>query len=485
MKGRTDHFTDHDWLYLIIKFGKLRLSWNQSKKDEFTNLYHQYGEQFLILRSKLMALRMQMEDMVAEYDDRHNRLQFSLPSRQYLTRKIKKCIPAQRVQNIINEAKNGINSVKYDISGQLLKNEKLYDVRHNRFFARLVIACNEHGTYTPPESAKWELIEKQLEVAGQKHAFPDRFSRDKVLDSWISEAVIPESACGGRTLQITREGKTYYVKFMRAGEDVRQFVREKTIHEMLHNSGFTKRLRSEIPVSRGLYQHPYDSKFDQFDDTLATCTDSQAKKYVYSYCFSASSDYVAYAYQTAPEQSVNIYKASESGLKKAASDIGTFARHGLMFDGIIPAHHSTKNKNEQRKWLSLGGVFEDSVRGGTGNYARYPGLMLDWSHTATNRPDISQSGLRDLGDSTHINNVTNESDIFKEYGISGTFHFEPVRNALVFFNALLDNFVAIFLLYGRLHQTGQEYHYHNPHAVRKLERFMEDIMDNFLREIFR
>ena len=485
LEGNTKNFTDSEWLYLIFKFGKLRFSkcrTCQWKKEELMKLYDEYGEKFLFLRSKLMMLRSKVEDLVSQYDAKIKKKQYGYgftSSRRKLTHELKANIPAHQVHKIVSEARTGIERVEYNITEQILIDEDIFCTHHNMLFAKLVITCNEHSQYTPPEANTWTSTEDAIKTACNNIKFPESFQQSHKLDQWISDAIMPQSVCGGRTLQIHKNGKTYYFKFLRQGEDINQFVREKVMHEILHNSGFTKHLKSEIPVFVGLYAHPYNSKFEQFDDKLAIHTDHQGNQRVYAYCFTASEDYVAYAYQTTPEQPEDIYQSSDMGLRKAAYDIGFFARHGTIFDSILPVLHSTRNGS--RKWLSLGGVFADCTDVDARNYTRYPGLIVDWSRTATNRPDISKSGLRDLGDSVFINHITREYHIFKEFGIFPNLHFEKVLKTLVFFNTLLDNFVAIILLYGRLHQSDPQYHYHNREAVQKLEVFIENVLDDFLQ----
>ena len=489
LEGNTKNFTDSEWLYLIFKFGKLRFSKCPScqwKKAELMKLYHEYGEKFLFLRSKLMMLRMKVEDLVSQYVENIRKKQYDhgfAPPRKYLTQELKANIPIHhQVHKIVSEARTGIERVEYNITEQILMDENIFCTRHNMLFAKLVITCNEYNQYTPPEANTWALTEDVLKTVCNNTKFPESFQSSSELDQWISDAIMPHSVCGGRTLQIHKNGKTYYFKFFRQGEDIDQFIREKAMHEMLQNSGFDQHLKSEIPVCVGLYAHPYNSKLEQFDDKLAIHTDHQGNQRVYTYCFTASEDYVAYAYLTTPEQPEDIYQSSDMGLRKAAYDIGFFARHGAIFDSILPVLHSTRDGS--RKWLSLGGVFADCNDANATNYARYPGLIVDWSRTATNRPDISKSGLRDLGDSIFINHITREYHIFKEFGIFPNLHFEKVLKTLVFFNTLLDNFVAIILLYGRLHQSDPQYHYHNREAVQKIEVFIENVLDNFLQGYF-
>ena len=481
LEGNTKNFTDSEWLYLILKFGKLRFSGRAKwKNDKLMELYDKYGEKFLFLRSKLMMLRVKIEDAVSHYDEKHKKSYNSpLPSRRFLTPKLQTRVTVDQIHEIINEARTGIERVQYNITEQLLMDEEIINIHHNMLFAKLVITCNEHSQYTPPSANTWAQTENELKAACQNTKFPESFQSCSELDQWISDAIMPHSVCGGRTLQIAKNGKTYYFKFLRQGEDINQFIREKAMHEVLYKSGFAKHLKSEIPECVGLYSHPYDSQLDQFDDKLAIHTDHQGNQRVYAYCFTASEDYVAYAYQTTPEQPEDIYQSSDLGLRKAAYDIGFFARHGAIFDSILPVLHSTRDGS--RKWLSLGGVFANCHWSEAQNYARYPGLIEDWSHTATNRPDISKSGLRDFGDSIFINHITREYHIFEEYGISPDFHFEKVLKILVFFNTLLDNFVAIILLYGRLHRSDSQYHYHNREAVQKLEVFIENVLDDFLQ----
>ena len=482
LEGNTKNFTDSEWLYLILKFGKLRFSGYSAewKNDKLMELYDKYGEKFLFLRSKLMMLRVKIEDAVSHYDEKHKKSDSSaLPNRSFLTSKLQTKVTVDQIHEIINEARTGIERVQYNITEQLLMDEEIFDAHHNMLFAKLVITCNERSQYTPPSANTWAQTENALKAACENTKFPESFQSSNELDQWISDAIMPHSVCGGRTLQIAKNGKTYYFKFLRQGEDINQFIREKAMHEVLHESGFAKHLKSEIPECVGLYSHPYDSQLDQFDDKLAIHTDHQGDKRVYAYCFTASEDYVAYAYQITPEQPEDIYQSSELGLRKAAYDIGFFARHGAIFDSILPVLHSTRHGS--RKWLSLGGVFANCGWADTRNYARYPGLIEDWSRTATNRPDISKSGLRDLGDSIFINHITREYHIFEEYGISPDFHFEKVLKNLVYFNTLLDNFVAIILLYGRLHRSDSQYHYHNREAVQKLGVFIENVLDDFLQ----
>ena len=301
LEGNTKNFTDNEWLYLIVKFGRLRFGSRRPdewKKEELMELYDKYGEKFLFLRSKLMMLRVKIEDAVSHYDEKHKKsYSYALPNRSLLTSQLQTKVTVDQIHEIINEARTGIERVQYNITEQLLMDEEIFNIHHNMLFAKLVITCNEHSQYTPPSANTWAQTENELKAACKNTKFPESFQSCSELDQWISDAIMPHSVCGGRTLQIAKNGKTYYFKFLRQGEDINQFIREKAMHEVLQESGFKKHLKSEIPECVGLYSHPYDSKLDQFDDKLAIHTNHNGDKRVYAYCFTASEDYVAYAYQ--------------------------------------------------------------------------------------------------------------------------------------------------------------------------------------------
>ncbi len=468
IEGRTENFTNNDWLYLIIKMGKRRLPFMSNKRALLKKMHGIYGEVFMEKRSELNISRLKLEaELMKQKGGRRRKL-----SKQLLKRIP---VPDTILQEIISKTKKGEFIYKNTSTKKLSSPESIFDISHNDFFSWLVIACNNNNQFSPPEVDAWAQIEKKI-----KEDFDHSvFNINKKVGLLLSTARMPESICGGRTLQVTEDGSTYYIKFIRDGEEPMEFIREKSMHEALHEPSYENKFKSEIPVSQGLFKYPYNSEFEQFDDRIKIHTDIDGSKYVQGYCFRASPDYAVYAWNQDDAHPDKIHEASENGFKAAAFDIGAFARQGLTFDGLIPIQHSTNNQG--RKWLSLSGVFGDDNFAHTINYDRNPGIMLKWLSSGTNRPDIGRSGLRDFGDSTFINDITDESAIFKEFGIRKTSHFEKTRNSLVFFNALLDNFVAIFILYGRLHQQDKSYHYHNPQAISELKAFIESIMGNFLQ----
>ena len=98
---------------------------------------------------------MKVEDLVSQYDEKINKKQYDhgfAPSRRCLTHELKANIPAHQVYKIVSEARKGIECVEYNIAEQILMDEDIFQTHHNMLFAKLVITCNEHSQYTPPEA---------------------------------------------------------------------------------------------------------------------------------------------------------------------------------------------------------------------------------------------------------------------------------------------------------------------------------------------
>jgi hypothetical protein len=112
-----------------------------------------------------------------------------------------------------------------------------------------------------------------------------------------------------------------------------------------------------------------------------------------------------YACQLDASNPHNIHAKSEEGLKKAAIDIGTYARYGLTFSSLIKAQHDIDRAFCFcfPKWMTLAQLSGFFAK----NADSFPGSICNWVKD-TKRSDLSWSGLRDLGDCQIFENILPE-----------------------------------------------------------------------------
>ncbi|WP_252179288.1 hypothetical protein [Endozoicomonas sp. 4G] len=464
LNGNTQHFSDDDWLYLIIKMGKRAISEKNLKalQQEFSTT----DEVELFSKiARLQALRYKIEDIVqySRFDSR-NRLYKIAKKDEYL-------FPAGSLEEIIESAKNN-NPLQSCAAPELLyATASLNHGPHNPFFSELIITCYRNSRFSPPDIETGHKIEHEI-----KNQIPKMNTSQENLEieSMLLDKATTKKVCGGRTIQLTLpDGQVLYLKFQRKDEPWDQFTRELKMHNALHDLFSKQDFASEIPVSKGLFSIPGDKINKIFEDELEI---SEGR--LYGYCFAASSDYVNYACQPDPSNPKKPYLRSEEGLKKAAIDIGRYARYGLTFDSLIKTQHlKIKSILDEwlglPKWMTLGHLAAHNC----GNRDFFPGAICDWVED-TERSDLSWSGLRDLGDSQIFETAFHSLPPKNPLGIN---FFPKISNLLAFFNALMDNIIAIVVVYARGKRLNHEFHYQNPAAVEDVKKFIRDILEHFVR----
>lgn len=424
----------------------------------------------------LQCLRYQIEDIVycSHFERRKKIYQASKEDGSLFL--------AEKLHGIINMAQTNQCSVLCATTEDLYATASINHECHNPFFSDLVIACYKYSGFLPPDLEVGHRIEHELKDNILKQSVS---LNDAQIESMLEDDAVCKSVCGSRSIQLVLpDGEVLYLKFQRKKESWEDFTRELKMHRVLHDQFSGNHFASEIPVCKFIFSLP-ETKFSLacesrhssakkvkkalFDDELEV-----SKGCVYGYCFSASKDYVNYASQPDLLDAENTHAKSEEGLKKAAADLGKYARYGLTFDSLIRIQHlKTDCWGGLSKWMSLSQLSSCFCK----NLECFPGAICDWVEDVE-RSDLSWSGLRDLGDNQIF------EDTSKKLGPDNVLNkqlFPKVGNLLAYFNTIMDNFVAIVTVYSRCKRSSSEFHYQNPAAVDNVKKFLSSILRCFLQ----
>ncbi len=471
LSDQTNYFTDDDWLYLIIKIGKR--TGNETKLKIIKQEFNTINKELLFNKiAKLQSLRYQIEEITDKS---------SLKTRSYLYKQSKQnnyLFEMEKLQEIITFAKTDTNLFPCAKIEQLYSTASLSFGMNNPFFSDLIIACYRNSKFSPPEIAIGYKIEAEL-----KNNTPKEIIKQDCLAvvAMLENKNIFKNICGGRTVQLNLpDGQILYLKFQRREESWNDFIREQQMHNTLYNLFTDQHFASEIPKSKFLFYIPIEKATSilNFKDKLEMKITENNCTFIYGYCFSASKDYVNYACQIDASNPYNQHAKSEEGLKKAAIDIGTYARYGLTFDSLIKAQHERTGTWDilHHKWMSLSeisGFFKK-------NSNSFPGSICDWIKD-TMRSDLSWSGLRDLGDCQIIDNIL--PTLNKDNRLRTCFFLE-IGNLLAYFNALMDNIVAIILVYIHGKRLNSSFHYQNTAAIQEVKIFLTEILQQIMNGYF-
>ena len=480
LHGNTHHFSDDDWLYLIIKMGKRVI--NSKKLEIFQKEFSTTKKEILFDKlSQLQTLRYKIEDIVhhSHFDRRRDLFKAA--------KEDKHLFPAGSLEEVVELAKNNVTLPPCAAPELLYATASLHKKSQNPFFSDLIIACYRNSHFLPPELKTGQKIEDEI----KKQKPIEGTSQDnQAIESMLLDKTIAKKVCGGRTIQLTfPDERTLYIKFQRKDEPWDEFTRELKIHNTLHDLFSDQHFASEIPLSKclfslplskglsliplfkNLYSIPANEIISSLEDELEISEDR-----LHGYCFTASSDYVGYACQLDPSNPQNPHSRSEEGLKKAAIDLGKYARYGLTFDSLIKSQHAKCVYNQMEglaKWMTLGQLSSILCK----NADCFPGSIANWVED-TERSDLSWSGLRDLGDSQIFGTLLRSLDAKNVLNVK---FFPKVGNLLAYFNALMDNFIAIAAVYARGKRLNPEFHYQNPIAIEEVSKFIGDSLEHFIR----
>jgi hypothetical protein len=462
----TSKFTADDWIYLIIKMGKRLMAPNKLKQLHSIFTANDLP-MVLKKRAELQYLRNELEDIV--YKSKHH-----VRSNLYLGKlKYTDLFSEDQLIQLVIKAK--AQDFKFPkVSSKLLySTEALQDDCHNPFFTELLIACHTNNDFSPHNINIGRQITDYINNVDEQICNDNEANK---LAKILADKQATRNICGGRTLQlIDNQGKVFYFKFQRNNENFNDFTREQKMHKALADLSLTETFSSEVPHNKGLFKLAID-ELDQsikFDDALQINVSADGKQYVYVYCFTASTDYVEYAWHLDQTNLNNPHEKSILGLKKAAKDIGTYASYGIVFDSIIKAQHSISGIP---KWSTLANLAEEQSK----NVDAFPGSISGWVKE-TIRSDLAWSGLRDLGDSQFIDEIY--ANLAADSFLKNNLAF-PVSTVLGYMNALLDNIIAITVIYSRGMRQNPDYHYENIEIINAVKIFIEDILQEFLSGFF-
>ena len=278
---------------------------------------------------------------------------------------------------------------------------------------------------------------------------------------------------GGRTI-VTEEGDTIVCyKFQKHDEPLQALVREGLIHQYRkeHPDSRLAQMVSELPYEPSfleLDEQNWPTGWELWPDPPCIQTRTDQTRYINVYRYRTTASYHRYAHQH-DSNSIDPYKKPESGLLAACHDMGLMAGMGLPLTSMLPAFHATASK---RDWLALHSLL------GYRPFGAIPGVLEAWNSVATEYPDISYSGIRDIGDyepCDAINSVLHNRALSRDEVLQPT----TVHQKLAFASIICDNLLAAILVRSRLRQQSPDYHIDNSTAVRDTMDFIEEACRQF------
>jgi hypothetical protein len=457
----TQNFTDDDWLTLIIKLGRRQFTPATFAKYEAT--YNKVGmEVFLTKIAELQPLRHELENAIAKTDWKNrSKLSYNLQREN----KLFEIISKEQFQNIISRAKAFNPSIEFNPELLCASERNSIFETHNPLFSWLIMASYRNNTFTPTNFNKGMQLRQQI----NDNLTTELPEENQDLIFLLECTKYNKTICGGRTLQVTnKDDQCFYLKFQRKDEIWDEFIKEQAMHLALLKLNITDTLKSEIPVSKYLFKVPIKALSYNFKDLLEIYHQDN-NKYVYGYCFTASEDYVKYVGATDNE-------ATEQGFKKAIADIAKLASYGVTFDSIIESQHGIYSSIG---WSSILFAKIHTCLADRKNCDYYPCSIREWV-SKTQRSDISYSGLRDLGDCSYFNYY---DTFFDDIGMCYRYP-KNINQIVLYFGSLLDNIIAIFVLYARSKRNATNYNFTNSKIVAEVQFFIEEILNIFLMEYF-
>ena len=468
INGNTNNFTDDNWLHLIIKMGKK--NFNKNKYNFYKSWCNHVDNSILLTKiSQLQPLREELESLIFNIKETFSKISFFLQYHNINNEKISK----EQLQSIIDKAKSLGDFKVISNNKELLAHNLIYEY-HNPFFSELVIASYRNNKFLP---RNFEYgIQLKTKIDNIELEYPEE---NLNIISLLQNKSFSQKICGGRTLQLINKNtqECFYLKFQRYNENWYDFIKEKNMHVSLAQLGITDQLKSEIPISQYLFKITADLVTFEFTNELEIYINNNIK-YVYGYCFKASENYVKYVGGHDCEL-IEKNLLSENGLKKAVADIAKLASYGLIFDSIIEAYHGILDVPSRGDgWSAM--RFIDYTPKSDKNSALYPCSMSKWI-SRNHRSDISYSGIRDLGDSSFFNHYYNSSLNNKS---SLSRYPENTKEILIYCSTLLNNMIAIVILYAHGKRNTANYNFKNLEVILEVQNFIEQILNIFLKEYY-
>ena len=338
---------------------------------------------------------------------------------------------------------------------------------HNSSATTLLTACYRNRAYQPPYRAEGKRLERYIATALEEFQGCQRLLAEK-QPSLHEQGKLT----GGRTIRIDEGDTVLCYKFQKENEALHTLVREGLIHQYRteHHDSRLAQMISELPYDPAfleLDEQNWPADWRQWPDPPCIQTRPDQSRYINVYRYRAAASYHRYAHEKA-DNDVDPYRTPESGIVDACYDMGLMAGMGLALTSMLPAFHDT---DSEREWAAL-----HSLLGYT-PAAALPGTFGAWNSVATQYPDISHGGIRDIGDYEPygaIDSVQTRKDLSK--------YVQPtvVRHKLTLANTLCENVLAAVLVRSRLRQPSPDYHIDNATAVRDTMSFIETACRQFV-----
>ena len=357
---------------------------------------------------------------------------------------------------------------KTDVSDLCCDQSPLAWATRNSPATSLIAACYSNPGYQPPHLAEGRKLERYIAKELELFQGCERLPADKQPPLHKQGKLT-----GGRTLRVEQEdGTVLCYKFQKQGEPLPTLLREGLIHQYRRADPDSRlaQMASELPyepVFFELDEKNWPADWPQWPDQPCIQTRQNQSRYINVYRYRVVASYHRYAHQQ-ESNDADPYARPESGIVAACHDMGLMAGMGLALTSMLPAFHDT---NAKREWAAL-----HSLLGYTPE-AALPGTFGAWNSVATEYPDISFSGIRDIGDYElygAIDSVQTRKDL-QDY-VQPTL----VRHKLALANTLCENLLAAVLVRSRLRQQSPDYHIDNSHAVHATMSFIERACQQFV-----
>ncbi len=298
---------------------------------------------------------------------------------------------------------------------------------------------------------------------------------DDTIPFYNGEITSEWARYGGRALMKDNGGRYSRLKFLRAGEDFKDFVREEAVQRFAINNHKELGLKSEIPEPVGLRFVPVGKVEQEIIKDLRSKPEivkvnGQDCYLVYEFT-TCDHTYSTLAHQKDAQGGC---VAAEQGLLKACHDLGVWSSLGALHTSTIRAYH---NFAQERREIFLLPVLNN----GDLAYGAFPGTLRDWAGRALVESDWGYTGLRDLGDLEFypdLKEIFQNNDIPPEVKKNRDL---PHLQRAAFLNTLCENMVAPILHYAKLHRDDQDYSYREEsEGMKKLALFIEKSLNTYL-----
>jgi hypothetical protein len=391
-------------------------------------------------------------------------------------------IPETFKNQVLNNLKNGeFNSPQYPIAAELYSKTNPL----KRTLAPVTVLNFLSSCYQSTNA------NKETHISAIAQSLKNHLNKELAnlpLDE-INNDFSQAKVTGGRTIQVnTSETTAIFYKFRKKDEPLNEFIKEGYFLEFLHTTDAGKQLRSQlwsdIPTLQKMVSIPVNLLPDcafNCEDSFERYNDGNNVECVDVLIFAGSKDYLQYAHKVDIANPQQPFIKSETGLLKACHDIGVFMSHGIYHTSTLPAFH---HMGDNRRWIALHMLLrqlhDKPVREFPQERTEFSmvGTLECWDTIATARPDYGWTGIRDLADCEFYGEIFTT---LTRTGCQGLKLFQAVTQNILAANTTCECLLAAILLYARLHNSQDSYHYKNKDQHKQTAKFIENLFTTFLK----